>query len=469
MPHEQVLFVLGRTVAFCCANPRLVWCASSYPNRKSSPSPGQVTYRLLQLCIDLDSPEQGLILLNLIADDLPASPTKTSPGDHQSDVEPQEIEGLQNNPVAIVLAKLIARAGWNSCKESVSRFFTPTRIAKQMEPLTVLVTSLMDNGLHMIAAHIADQLCPILFTSPSVWESSTCSTAAEMIIRLEEWKESSNIQHVDDYLKLAQSIETGFLCIVVVYVHKKLMPLIRNIAHLEQFYRKLCQLLVKQDFVSVRIVSHRNEMIVSDVLKCLLWLNDHPILQEFVEKVTMPTKSNNVCLQALLASSTVWKASLATENGQQVLQTLIDSRLQELSLLQPPVFSWHQTEAELPNCPELENFLHSKELATTFSEKFPNVNEARIWAATIFGYGFEVLPSPDSQFFVNHRYSATVRIKKVAGGLTACDITKNRRLYEYDVRQFELRQQEIVELMRRRTEISDLPISRPLKRVKFNV
>ena len=468
MPPEEVLFVLGRTVTFCCANPRLVWCSSSYTNRKSSPLPGQVTYRLLQLCIDLDSPEQGLILLNLIAEDLPASPTKTSPWDNQSEAAaPMEIEGLRNNQVAVALAKLIARAGWDSCKEAVSHFLIPARIAQQMEPLTVLVTSLLDNGLHKIAAEIADTLCPILFPSPSCWNSSTFNTAAEMIIRLEEWSESSNTQRTGDYLTLAQSIETGFLCSVIVYVHKKLMQSIKKTSRSEDFYRELCQILVHQDVVSVRHVSEKNEPIVIDVLKCFLWLNNQDIIQEFVKKVTMPTEGNNDCLQALLASAGVRKASLSTEHGKQILQILIDSRLQELSLLQPPVFSWQQSEAEMPNCPEVEYFLRSSELKTTFSQKFLDVSQARIWAVATFGSGLELLHSPDSQFFANYRYSITVHVKKIAGGSAVCEIVKNRRMYEYDVRQFQSKQQEIAELIKRRTEISDEPSARLHKRVKF--
>jgi hypothetical protein len=137
--------------------------------------------------------------------------------------------------------------------------------------------------------------------------------------------------------------------------------------------------------------------------------------------------------------------------------------------LQPPVFSWQQKEAEMPHCPEVEHFLRSSELATTFSEKFLNVTQARIWAVATFGFGFELLASPDSQFFANHRYSATVHVKKIAGGFAVCEITKNRRLYEYDVRQFELRQQEIVELVeRRRIEISDEHSARLHKRVRFH-
>ena len=48
-----------------------------------------------------------------------------------------------------------------------------------------------------------------------------------------------------------------------------------------------------------------------------------------------------------------------------------------------------------------------------------------------------------------------------------CEIVKNRRMYEYDVRQFQSKQQEIAELIKRRTEISDEPSARLHKRVKF--
>lgn len=465
LPTEEVLFVLGRTMTFCCANPGLVWC----PNRKSSPPAGQVTYRLLQLCIDLDAIDQGLILLNLITDDLPTSTSKTLPRDHH-DVAMAEIEGLQTNEVAVALAKLIALAGWDSCEEAVKRFLHPVRMTGQMEPLNVLVTSLISHGLHANAVYMADHLCPIFFATPLCWKSSTCNTAAEMVFRLEEWSESSNLLRVDGYLELVRAIDTAHHCNVIIHVHNKLMQFVKKIPGMKHFYEELCRRFVQRDFVNLQSVSEKGEPIIVDVFKCLLWLNDSTILQEFLTKITMPTRRNNVCLQGIVASSAVWKTCLTSENGKYILQNLIDSRLRELSLLKPPVFSWQQIEAEIPKCSEVEYFLRSNQLSTTYSQKFSSVNEARLWAVEIFGLGFEVLASPDSQFFLNHRYSATAHVKKIAGGFAVCDITKNRRLFEYDVRQFELRQEEIAELIdRRRMEIPHEPIIRPLKRVKFHL
>ncbi|XP_032780213.2 uncharacterized protein LOC116918583 isoform X2 [Daphnia magna] len=462
LPAEEVLFVLGRTMTFCCANPQLVWC----PSRKPSSPAGQVTYRLLQLCIDLDAIDQGLILLNLITDDLQTVRSKMLAKD-QHDIATAEIEGLQTNEIAVTLAKLIALAGWDSCEEAIRRFLTPVRMAKQMEPLTVFVTSLISHGLHANAVYVANHLCPVLFASPLCWKSSTYNTAAEMVFRLEEWSESSNLLRVEGYLELARAIESTHLCQVIIYVHKKLSQFVKNIPGMKHFYQALSQILVERDFFSLRSVSEKGEPIVVNVFKCLLWLNDSAVLKAFLRQITMPTGRNNYCLQVVLASSAIWKVCLASEDGKNVLQMLIDSRLRELSLLKPPVFSWQQMEAEIPNCPEVEYFLRSHQLSTTFSRRFPTVNEARLWANEIFGFGFEVLASPDSQFFVNHRYSATVHVKKIAGGFAVCEITKNRRLFEYDVRQFELRQEEIAELIeRRQMEIPHEPTARPQKRRK---
>ncbi|XP_057372232.1 uncharacterized protein LOC130693129 [Daphnia carinata] len=460
LPAEEFLFLLGKTVTFCCANPHLVWC----PSRKFFSPAGQVTYRLLQLCIDLDAIDQGLILLTLITNDLPTG--KTLVRDHH-DIATADIEGLQTNEIAVTLAKFIALAGWDSCEEAIKRFFTPVRMARQMEPLTVLVTSLISHGLHANAVYVADHLCPVIFASPFCWKSSTYSTVAEMVFRLEEWSESSNLLRVEAYLELARAIETANLCQVMIYVHKKLNQFVKNIPGMQHFYQALGQIFVERDFLSLRSVSEKGEPIVVDVFKCLLWLNDSAILKDFLRRITMPTRQNNYCLQVVLASSAIWKACLASEDGKKLLQMLIDSRLRELSLLKPPVFSWQQMEAEIPNCSEVEHFLRSNQLSTTFSRKFPTVNEARLWAIEIFGFGFEVLASPDSQFFINHRYSATVQIKNIAGGFAVCDITKNRRLFEYDVRQFELRQEEIAELIdRRQMEIPHETTARHQKRRK---
>ncbi|KAI9561443.1 hypothetical protein GHT06_012400 [Daphnia sinensis] len=460
LPAEEVLFVLGRTMTFCCANPQLVWC----PNRKLSSPAGQVTYRLLQLCIDLDAIDQGLILLNLITDDLPTGQMLAR--DHH-DITTPDIEGLQTNEIAVTLAKLIALAGWDSCEEAIRRFLIPVRMARQMEPLTVLVTSLISHGLHANAVYVADHLCPILFASPLCWKPSTYNTAAEMVFRLEEWSESSNLLRVEGYLELARAIETTHLCQVMIYVHKKLNQFVKNIPGMQHFYTALSQIMVERDFLSLRSVSEKGEPIIVEVFKCLLWLNHSAVLKEFLRRITLPTRQNNYCLQVVLASSAIWKACLASEDGKKRLQMLIDSRLRELSLLKPPVFSWQQMDAEIPNCPEVEDFLRSNQLSTTFSRRFPTVNEARLWAIEIFGFGFEVLASPDSQFFANHRYSATVHVKRIAGGFAVCDITKNRRLFEYDVRQFELRQEEIAELIdRRQMEIPHEQTARPQKRRK---
>lgn len=426
-----------------------------------------MTYRLLQLCIDLEATDQGLILLNLLADDLPPSPRSDL---HQSD-GPPEYEGMQSSQVANALAKLIHSAGWDSCDEVIYRLLTPTRIATQMEPMTAFVTSLLDQGLIHNAVEVADLVCPILFSSFTKLKPSANKSVAEMIFRLEEWAESTNPNRVKSYISMAQAMETVELCVIVVHIQKVLPQLIKRIVDTDNLYRKICQILVRRDLVNVRSTSANGDSILIDVIKSLVWFNDSSILHSFTRQITIPTVDNNVSLQAIATSTAVWHACLATVEGQKVLETIVDCRLRELSLLKPPVFSWEQADAVMPTYPEIESFLRSSQLSTTYSRKFANVNEARLWAVEVFGFGFEVLSSPDSQFFPQHRYSATVTVKKIAGGLAVCDITKNRRLYEYSVRQYELRRRELNELIERRRDL--VPTAeksvRLAKRVKFDL
>lgn len=460
LPREEVLFVLGRTISYCCSKPRRVWSA------RSSTVPGQVTHRLLQVCIDLEATEQGLILLSLLAEDFPSSPVTVS--DDISYETNSKYEGIQTSQVAIALAKLIQMAGWSACSEAISRLLTPVKIAAQMEPLAVLATSLMKHGLIDVAIYIADRICPILFSPERSWDSPVYNATAEMIFSFEDWPESNNYERGTLYITMARKIPASYLCNVIVYIKKTLCDLIQRSLQPNKLYSELCQILVKNNLTAVRATSVNGESILIEVIKCLLWFNDYQILQDFVKRVTLPTKGNNTSLQALVSSNKVWDTCCASAKGKQILQLLVDCRLRELSLMQPPVFTWMQPDAVMPKYPEIEAFLRSKELTLTYSTKFPNVNEARLWAVEAFGYGFEMLSSPDSNFFMDHHYSATVHVKKIADGRAVCDITKNRRLHEHSIRQFELRQRELKELIERcRTEL--YVESQPTKRVKFNL
>lgn len=87
-----------------------------------------VTYRLLQLCIKLVAPSQGLILLNLLSGDLPPCPKSDEP----------EYEGIKTRQVTIALGKLIYMADWNSCYDAIDRLLSRSRIAAQLDPMLVL-------------------------------------------------------------------------------------------------------------------------------------------------------------------------------------------------------------------------------------------------------------------------------------------------------------------------------------------
>lgn len=424
-----------------------------------------MTYRLLQLCIDLEASDQGLILLNLLAEDLPPNP------ECEQSESPIEYEGIQTTRVATALSKLIRLAGWNSCYEAIGRLLTPTRIETQLESMVVLVVSLMNEGLIYNAIEVADHVCPILFSSPANQKPSVTNYAAEMIFRMEEWTETRNTQRVKNFVTMAQCTETDKLCLAILHVHKTLPLLVKRITDIENLYRYLCNILVRrQDLTNIRSTSVNGDSIFVDLTKCFFWFNDDDILQLFVSQLVKPTIGNNAPLQAVVWSDSVWNASQSSTDGEKVMYLLIDCRLRELSLLKPPVFSWEQPDAVIPNYPEIEAFLRTDQLSTTFSRKFASVSEAHEWAIEVFGFSYNILSSPDNSFFNQHRYSATVHLKKIGGGFIVCEITKNRRLYEFTVRQFQLRQREVGALIeRRRSGLSAQITSRPTKRVKFDL
>ena len=420
---------------------------------------------MLQTCIDLESKDQGLILLTLISNDLPASPTQLSLESNYADAQ---FEGIKSSHVAVTLAKFIRMAGWKDCEEGVLRLLcSPKRIAVQMEFLCTLVTSLVGHGLSADAVQIADRICPVLLFSQFRWNSATIVNAAEMIFYLDLWAESNDVNRVESFIRFVPSIETLDLCHVIIRVQKNLSQSIKRVPDMEKCYRDICKILVERDLINVRSVSYNGENIMIDVAKCLLSLDVWEILLEFLKQVTFPLEGNNDCLQSLVSSGSVYEACQGSQVGKKTWQTLVDFRLRELSLLKPPVFSWRQN-AVMPKYPEVEEFFRSNRIFTVFSHTFSSYMEANQWAIENFGFGYEAIASPDSRFFHDHHYSATVHIKKIKDGSVLCEITKNRRFFEYSVRQFELRQQEINTLLKRlRSESTDATNPLPPKRVKF--
>jgi hypothetical protein len=86
---------LRAIISFCCINPRKVW------NQKGSEG-GELTLRLLRLCVDLRACEEGLSLLKIISSDFCLPQERVS--------NTQEIfEGIKTEQVAEAIAELECR------------------------------------------------------------------------------------------------------------------------------------------------------------------------------------------------------------------------------------------------------------------------------------------------------------------------------------------------------------------------
>lgn len=142
MKLEKLLLYLGEVLAFCCSDPRCVWCHTLAKD-------GEVTNRLLRLCIGLSSSEQGRIVLNLIAEDLPEDLGQPS----------KMFEGIATREVADAVAQFIRLAGWVDCAEFIYKIVAVERLALQTEPLVHFVSSLLDYGQFEPAKEVADRFC----------------------------------------------------------------------------------------------------------------------------------------------------------------------------------------------------------------------------------------------------------------------------------------------------------------------
>lgn len=431
MDTDKLLFLLGEVVAFCCSHTRRVWCNSRAKH-------GEVTYRLLQLCIHLSSSEQGLIILDLLARDF----TEHSPSSGQVS-DGKKFEGIPTKEVAAIVAQFIRLAGWNACSDFIYKIISAERLTIQTEPLIRFVSSLLDYGLHQPAKEVADHVCTFVFTSLEVGKGQLDGrmneALGEMMFRLKEFDDSQH--RTDAYIKWLNNLETQLLCELVVYLIRSLAALIKRVPRAKALYVDVCNILAERRFDAENLKPLTEKPLLVDVLQCLLWPKNVHLVRTFIHQIIQPTVGNNQALEDLVTSRFVWNMCLTSLNGKRILTALAEARLRELSHIKPPVFSWQMPEAVVPDEPELESFLRSSDYCTTLSRKFETTEEAHYWAMNIFGTTFGTLPSPVSHVFRYRRYSAVPEFKKVPGGLV-CEVTKHRRLHEYNLRQYPIQMSE---------------------------
>lgn len=438
--RNKLLSMLGEVVAFCCSDPRHVW---SLPSKD-----GEVTCRLLRLCINFSSIQQGLVVLNLIAQDFPGESKRSS----------KKFEGIPTNEVAITVAQFVRLASWDACAEFICKIVTAERLASQTEPVIRLVTSLIDHDLIEAAKEVSHRICSFIFTFLDVnnVDSKMNEAIGEMIFRLREFDDIFTSEWSKVYVKWLKKLDSQLLCELLIYLRRNLDALVMRLPHVKALYLDVCFTLVSRRFKGENLKPVTEKPLLADVLQCLIWPKNVQLVGTFIHQISQPTIGNNQALEDLVTSRFVWELCLPSLNGRLILTALVEARLKELSRLKQPVFSWSMPDAIVPNEPELESFLRSTDSNVVLPHIFSGIGEANTWAVNIFGPSFGALPSPGSSYFRTRKYSAIPKFIKVARGF-ACEVTKNRRLHEHNVHKYAMKKREKECLVERhRTKLIDI-------------
>jgi hypothetical protein len=118
---------------------------------------------------------------------------------------------------------------------------------------------------------------------------------------------------------------------------------------------------------------------------------------------------------------------------------IVDHRAQQSVNLKEPTFSWHQSNAVVPNNPEVQAFLRSPQESMTYM-KFSGIAEARRLAV------FLQVMGQSNNFSVSVTTSGS-------GKNSRCDIVKNRNHFERRARDFFSRKAELIELVKLRNRL----------------
>ena len=172
----------------------------------------------------------------------------------------------------------------------------------------------------------------------------------ETLFRLEECPSTSDRKRLDCFSFGSNLLDSETLCQLIVDLQKSNGTRIKQIALCMHFYCDMCRNFLRR---GLDLTSKSNSAIVMEVLTCVLWTENEDLLRDLTNKMTKPTKSNNVALKTFLATEAIWKLFVTTEGGRKSLSLMVDARIEELGRHKPPVFTWTMPNAHMPDHPQV--------------------------------------------------------------------------------------------------------------------
>jgi hypothetical protein len=213
-------------------------------------------------------------------------------------------------------------------------------------------------------------------------------------------------------------------------------PNIKKFPICMDWYRSICRILFTMEFVSLV-----NLDVATRIVNCLLWLEDEESWKQFAQSVCRHFQSSrgNLFVQIFLKDLPIQRALKAFAPAFAAFLHIVDHWAQQSVNLKEPTFSWHQSNAVVPNNPEVQAFLRSPQESMTYM-KFSGIAEARRLAV------FLQVMGQSNNFSVSVTTSGS-------GKNSRCDIRKNRNHFERRARDFFSRKAELIELVKLRNRL----------------
>ena len=189
------------------------------------------------------------------------------------------------------------------------------------------------------------------------------------------------------------------------------------------WYRAICKMFLSQDIIAAMndVNNNHGEKIPSNIVKCLLWLNDEQTWKSFSQEMCRFTYQNNPFVKLLSSSKEMLDAIVDSTLAFDAFVIIMDHWTKQLTTLKEPVFNWKQTSAVLP---DKESMVYSD---------LSSIEEARYFAAELEmegrSNGFSVKITPKGNRSSGH-----------------CTISKNRSLFSSQLESFRANRLEMQKL-----------------------
>ncbi|XP_046443523.1 uncharacterized protein LOC124193644 [Daphnia pulex] len=345
---------LRTIISFYCAEPWKVWTQTRLAK-------GELTRRLLRLCIVLRAPEEGLSLLKIIASDYPL------PQERVSSMQ-ETFEGIQTEQVAKAIAELECLViGWKDSGDLIQKMISPDRIVQQLVPIISLAQHLLNfhclEGAALVGDRISSSLTNINKQQAQKLKQSEIQSYVEFMISLEENAKTANPLRPKSLTTLFSKLESLIQCYLVLDLEVQVSSRLKNLESCNLMFLELCKALPLCDLRPPLM----KENVIVDLIFCFFRIGNEELLQTLISNVfhvpSTPgenkSHSSEEALEKVISSPRILELAFSSEIGLSVVLSLVDNQLISLTSQRPKILQ-DKAHSPYPNRFQYESLSYCK-------------------------------------------------------------------------------------------------------------